>query len=155
MFGPGISLRPALGGTANAAALTEPVVDVSRLNCGLKARALAPGVWVVEGANADFSVQNGCNIINTGFIATGQGVLVINTGVSKRHGEQLRALIARTTGEPVIQVLQPASCNSGFELGATRVLAMYRAWPPPPPAPAWPARPAPMKTTSTACVATG
>ena len=104
------ALAPALGlalaGMAHAATPFEPVVDVSRLDYGLKARALAPGVWVVEGANADFTVQNGCNIINTGFIATGSGVVVINTGVSKRQGEQLRALIARTTAEPVIQVLQ-------------------------------------------------
>ncbi len=82
-----------------------PRVDVGRLDYGLAARALAPGVWVVEGANADFSPANGCNIINTGFIATGQGVLVINTGPSKRYGEQLRALIAKTTNEPVVQVI--------------------------------------------------
>lgn len=82
-----------------------PRVDVVRLDYGLAARALAPGVWVVEGANADFSPSNGCNIINTGFIATGQGVLVINTGPSKRYGEQLRALIAKTTSEPVVQVI--------------------------------------------------
>lgn len=73
---------------------------------GLKARALAEGVWVVEGANADFSPANGCNIINTGFIATGAGVVVVNTGPSRLYGEQLRALIARTTPEPVVQVLQ-------------------------------------------------
>ena len=91
---------------AAAVAQAAPKVDVDRLDYGLKARALAPGVWVVEGANADFTVQNGCNIINTGFIATGKGVVVINTGVSKRQGEQLRALIARTTAEPVIKVLQ-------------------------------------------------
>ncbi|MEY4747800.1 MAG: hypothetical protein RIQ60_14 [Pseudomonadota bacterium] len=79
--------------------------DLARLDYQLAARALAPGVWVVEGTNADFSPANGCNIINTGFIATGAGVLVINTGPSKRYGEQLRALITRTTPEPVIGVL--------------------------------------------------
>lgn len=82
-----------------------PKVDVARLDYGLAARALAPGVWVVEGANADFSIANGCNIINTGFIATGKGVVVINTGPSKRYGEQLRALIGRTTPEPIVQVI--------------------------------------------------
>jgi quinoprotein relay system zinc metallohydrolase 1 len=65
--------------------------DVRSLDYRLQARALAPGVYVVEGANADFSVANGCNIINT--------------GPSKRYGEQLRALIQRTTNEPVVQVL--------------------------------------------------
>ena len=109
VFAP-LALATALGISvlwpAAAVAQAAPKVDVDRLDYGLKARALAPGVWVVEGANADFTVSNGCNIINTGFIATGKGVVVINTGVSKRQGEQLRALIARTTAEPVIKVLQ-------------------------------------------------
>lgn len=82
-----------------------PQVNVERLDYGLQARRLADGVWVVEGSNADFSVANGCNIINTGFISTGAGVLVINTGTSKTYGEQLRALIRRTTAEPVVQVI--------------------------------------------------
>lgn len=82
-----------------------PLVQMAQFDYGLRARALADGVYVVEGANDDFSVANGCNIINTGFIATGAGVLVINTGTSRRYGEQLRALIKRTTAEPVVQVL--------------------------------------------------
>ena len=60
---------------------------------------------MVEGRNEDFSPDNGCNIINTGFIATGAGVVIVNTGPSRRYGEQLRALIARTTAEPVVQVV--------------------------------------------------
>ena len=79
--------------------------DPPRLDYRLQARALAPGVYVVEGANADFSPANGCNIINTGFVVTNAGVLVVNTGPSRRYGEQLRALIARTTAQPVVQVL--------------------------------------------------
>jgi quinoprotein relay system zinc metallohydrolase 1 len=75
------------------------------LDYKLNARALADNVYVVAGANADFAPANGCNIINTGFIVTGAGVLVINTGPSKLYGEQLRALISRTTREPVVQVL--------------------------------------------------
>lgn len=72
----------------------------------LQASALAPGVWVVEGANADFSRGNGCNIINTAFIATGAGVIVINSGPSRRYGEALRALIERTTDEPIRELVQ-------------------------------------------------
>lgn len=79
--------------------------DPTTLDYRLAARAVAPGVWVVEGANADFAPANGCNIINTAFLATGAGVVVVNTGPSRRYGEQLRALIARTTAEPVVQVL--------------------------------------------------
>lgn len=86
-------------------ALAAPKVDEAKLDYRLAARALADGVYVVEGANADFSRANGCNIINTGFIVGPGGVLVVNTGPSKRYGEQLRALIARTTRQPVKAVL--------------------------------------------------
>jgi quinoprotein relay system zinc metallohydrolase 1 len=79
--------------------------DVKTLDYQLKPRALADGVYVVEGANADFSLQNGCNIINTGFIVTTQGVLVINTGPSRLYGEQLRQAIARVTPQPIARVL--------------------------------------------------
>ncbi len=79
--------------------------DVARLDHQLRARELARDVYVVEGANADFAIGNGCNIINTGFIATGAGVIVVNTGTSRRYGEQLRALIARTTAQPVVEVV--------------------------------------------------
>jgi quinoprotein relay system zinc metallohydrolase 1 len=87
------------------ASFAGPRADAASMDYRLQARALAPGVYVVEGDNDDFSPSNGCNIINTGFITTGDGVLVINTGPSKRYGEQLRALIKRTTREPIVQVL--------------------------------------------------
>jgi len=98
-------LAIALLAAGSAFSQTAPKVDIARLDYGLAARQLAPGVWVVEGANADFSPANGCNIINTGFIATGAGVVVLNTGPSKRYGEQLRALIERTVREPIAQVI--------------------------------------------------
>lgn len=102
----GAALGPLpLHAAPTAARAAEPVVDRARLDYGLKARELAPGVFVVEGANADFSPANGCNIINTGFLLTGEGVVVINTGTSRLYGEQLRALIARTTKEPVREVI--------------------------------------------------
>lgn len=68
-------------------------------------RAVAPDVWIFEGANADFSARNGCNIINTGFIDTGDGVLVINTGPSAVYGEQQRQAIRTVTSSPVRWVL--------------------------------------------------
>ena len=82
-----------------------PVVNLAQFHYSLKAGLLADGVYAVVGSNADFSPANGCNIINTDFITTGAGVLVINTGSSRRYGEPLRALIARTTREPVVQVI--------------------------------------------------
>ncbi len=96
---------PALLLAQPPATLDAPAPDVATLDYRLAAHELADGVYVVAGANADFDVGNGCNIINTGFISTGAGVIVINTGPSRRYGEQLRALIARTTREPILRVL--------------------------------------------------
>jgi quinoprotein relay system zinc metallohydrolase 1 len=79
--------------------------NVATLDYQLQPRVLAEGVYVVEGINADFSPKNGCNIINTGFIVTNAGVLVINTGPSRLYGEQLRQAIARVTPKPVVKVL--------------------------------------------------
>ncbi len=79
--------------------------DPTTLDYRLQAQPLAEGVYVVPGANADFSPANGCHIINTGFVVTGAGVVVINTGPSRRFGEQLRALIERTTREPILRVV--------------------------------------------------
>jgi len=79
--------------------------DASRLDYRLVPRQIATDLWVIEGAVDDFSRSNGCNIINTGFIATAQGTLVVNTGPSRLYGEQQRAAIRRQTGQPVQQVI--------------------------------------------------
>lgn len=79
--------------------------DITRLDYDLKPRQIAPGTWVIEGAVDDFSRANGCNIINTAFIVTGAGVVVVNTGPSRLYGEQQRRAIERISAEPVVQVL--------------------------------------------------
>lgn len=71
---------------------------------GLKPRQVGPGTWVSIGLSEDFSVANGGNVVNTGFIETSAGVVVIDTGPSKRYGEQMRAAIARVTNKPVVNV---------------------------------------------------
>lgn len=90
---------------AQAGPASTSTVDVKAFDYRLQARALAEGVYVVEGANADFAPANGCNIINTGFIVGSDGVLVVNTGPSRRYGEQLRTLIRRVSDLPVKQVI--------------------------------------------------
>ncbi|MBS0446371.1 MAG: quinoprotein relay system zinc metallohydrolase 1 [Proteobacteria bacterium] len=85
--------------------LAPAVFAQAALDYRLQARAVAPDVYVVEGAQADFAPANGCNIINTGFIVTGAGVVVVDTGPSKRYGEQLRVLIERTTREAIVRVV--------------------------------------------------
>ncbi|HEX9178849.1 MAG TPA: quinoprotein relay system zinc metallohydrolase 1 [Burkholderiales bacterium] len=71
---------------------------------GLKPQPVGSGTWVSVGRSEDFSVANGGNIVNTGFIETSAGVVVVDTGPSKRYGEQMRAAIARVTQKPVVKV---------------------------------------------------
>ena len=89
--------------TISLAAVAQ--VDPRSLDYALQPRQIAEQTWVIEGAVADFARANGCNIINTAFIATGDGVLVINTGPSRLYGEQQRRAIARVTSAPVRRVL--------------------------------------------------
>lgn len=72
------------------------VPDIATLDYRLQPRQIAPNVWVIEGAVADFEPKNGCNIINTGWIVTPAGVTVINTGPSWRYGQQQRHAIEQT-----------------------------------------------------------
>ncbi len=82
-----------------------PMVNRATLDYDLKPRQIAPDTWVIEGAVEDFSPENGCNIINTGFIATPEGVIVINTGPSKQYGEQQRKAIEKVTKAQVRHVI--------------------------------------------------
>ncbi|WP_296413373.1 quinoprotein relay system zinc metallohydrolase 1 [Zoogloea sp.] len=52
-----------------------------------------------------FNPSNGGNIVNTGFIVGTEGVVVIDTGPSRRYGEQMRAAIARITPKPIALVI--------------------------------------------------
>ncbi|WP_207888209.1 quinoprotein relay system zinc metallohydrolase 1 [Pseudomonas sp. 30_B] len=71
----------------------------------LQPRQIAAGTWLVEGSTDNFAKDNGGAIVNIAFIDTGDGVLVIDTGPSKRYGEALRTVIQQTTGKPVKRVL--------------------------------------------------
>ncbi len=99
-----------VAGSACAQAVPVPPFaskpELARLDYDLKPRQIAPGTWVIEGEVADFTRANGCNIINTGFIVTGAGVVVVNTGPSRLYGEQQRRAIERIAREPVLRVIE-------------------------------------------------
>ncbi len=84
-------------------ALSLPAV--ADLDYALKPRQIAEDTWLLEGSTDNFAKANGGNIVNVAFIVTQAGVVVIDTGPSKRYGEALRQAIASVTPKPVIQVL--------------------------------------------------
>ena len=59
----------------------------------LSPRQIAEDTWLLEGSTDNFAKANGGNIVNTAFIVTRQGVVVIDSGPSKRYGEALRKAI--------------------------------------------------------------
>ncbi|HCL54989.1 quinoprotein relay system zinc metallohydrolase 1 [Pseudomonas fulva] len=71
----------------------------------LAPRQIAQGTWVLEGSTDNFQKANGGNVVNTAFIVTDAGVVVIDSGPSKRYGEAMRQAIAGVTDKPVIEVL--------------------------------------------------
>lgn len=77
----------------------------AELSYDLQPRQIAEGVWLLEGSTDNFAQANGGNIVNIGFIETDDGVLVIDSGPSRRYGEALRRVIEQTTGKPVLQLL--------------------------------------------------
>jgi quinoprotein relay system zinc metallohydrolase 1 len=74
------------------------------LNYDLTPRPVAPDTYVLEGSIEHFSRDNGGNILNTGFIITANGVVVIDTGPSRLYGEQLKQVIAEVTDKPIERI---------------------------------------------------
>lgn len=85
--------------------LVTALIAAADFDYGLSPRQVAEDTWVVVGRNEDFSFENGGNIVNSAFIVTSEGVVVIDSGPSRRFGEQLRAAIARITDQPILRVL--------------------------------------------------
>ncbi|MES9992784.1 MAG: quinoprotein relay system zinc metallohydrolase 1 [Candidatus Thiodiazotropha sp.] len=71
---------------------------------GLKPVEIAPNTYVLLGVNEHFNFRNGGNIVNTGFIVTQAGVVVIDSGPSRLYGEQLRAAIGKVTDKPILKL---------------------------------------------------
>lgn len=65
---------------------------------------IADDTWALIGTTEDITRGNGGNIVNTAFVVTRDGVVVVDSGPSLRYGEQMRAAIARITRQPVIRV---------------------------------------------------
>ncbi|MCC4115822.1 quinoprotein relay system zinc metallohydrolase 1 [Aromatoleum toluclasticum] len=95
-----LALAPTLN--SSAAPTEAKLPDPARFDYHLEPRELAPGAYVFVGLREDFTLANGGNIVNTGFLVGTEGVVVIDTGPSRRYGEQMLAAIRRVTPLPVL-----------------------------------------------------
>jgi glyoxylase-like metal-dependent hydrolase (beta-lactamase superfamily II) len=67
--------------------------------------AVAPNVYAFLGVPGEIGPDNGGNVSNSGFIVGEQGVVVIDTGTSYRHGRAMLDAIARVSDKPVALVI--------------------------------------------------
>ena len=89
---------------ALATVLTAAAQAAGPLTYDLKPTRIAPDTYVFEGSTKHFTRANGGNILNSGFIVTTDGVIVIQTGPSRRYGEEMRAAIRKVTDKPIRKV---------------------------------------------------
>lgn len=94
-----------LGATAGCAAWAPSVDTAGSGPAAGRVDTLAPGVYLMRGSGGEAGPENLGRTGNAGFIVGPSGVLVIDTGVSYRHGLALLAEIARITPLPVRRVL--------------------------------------------------
>ncbi len=74
------------------------VVNAAELVYRLHPVEIAPGCYVVVGSEDHFNTVNGGNIVNIGFVVTDDGVVVVDSGMSRRYGEALRRAIDKVSG---------------------------------------------------------
>lgn len=76
-------------------------ISAAPLSYQLKPELIAENTYLLKGKLEDFSNANGGNIVNTAFVITEEGVVVIDTGPSLRYGKEMRAVISSMTDQPI------------------------------------------------------
>jgi len=101
-----VSRRQVLGLLAGGAACACcGSVHAQKLAYDLSATEIASGTWAVHGSTEYFTLENGGNIVNVAFVEVPDGVVVIDSGPSKRYGEALLSLIEKTLpGKKILRV---------------------------------------------------
>jgi uncharacterized sulfatase len=79
-------------------------LNAETLDYQLKAQRVAKDTYVFVGKKENFNRINGGNIVNTAFIVTEQGVIIIDTGPSFLYGQQMKLAISSITDKPVIKI---------------------------------------------------
>lgn len=80
------------------------VLTAAGLDYQLTPQKVAPHTYAFMGKLEDFSTENGGNIVNTGFIVTEAGVIVFDTGPSRRYGEAMLKSIRSISKKPILHI---------------------------------------------------
>ena len=62
---------------------------------------VAPGVYALPGSGGDITPENGGRIANVAFVVGPDGVIVVDTGISYRHGEEIIAAVKSVSNRPI------------------------------------------------------
>lgn len=94
----------------------------------LDATPIGDGIWLVRGADAAITPDNGGAIANIVIMASEAGAIVVDTGPSLSFGRALEALARRLTGKPVARVyithLHPDHSFGNGAFGASAIHAL-------------------------------
>ena len=104
-----LTRRQALASGAAAIAATYlPMfsAQAAPLTYTLAPRKIGDGIWMLAGVQEAITFENGGATANITILDSKDGAIVIDTGPSKRFGEQLAAVARELTGKDVARVYQ-------------------------------------------------
>lgn len=103
------------------------VAEAAPLAYQLKPLKLDDGAWMIAGVQEAITFQNGGAIANITILDSKEGAIIVDTGPSRRYGEELARLARELTGKDVARVYithfhpDHAFGNQGFD--AAKIVA--------------------------------
>lgn len=80
---------------------------------------VAPGVYALPGTGGEITPGNGGRTANVAFVVGPRGVVVVDTGISYREGEEIIAAVKRVTRRPIrLAIVTHPSQEAIFGAGA-------------------------------------
>ncbi len=94
---------------AGASSIAAPLLpmfaaEAAPLVYNLKPAKIGDGVWMLAGVPEVITLENGGAIANITILDSNEGAIIIDTGPSRRFGEQLAAVAKELTGKSVARV---------------------------------------------------
>ena len=94
---------------AGASSIAAPLLPMfaaqaAPLTYTIKPIKIGDGAWMIAGANEVITIENGGAIANITILDSNDGAIIIDTGPSRRFGEQLASVAKELTGKEVARV---------------------------------------------------
>ena len=99
----------ASGRVAVESSVCKMVIGILAASCAVQslraaqptATPVAPGVYAVSGSGGEITAENGGRTANIAFVVGPGGVIVVNTGISYREGEEIIVAVKSVTNRPI------------------------------------------------------